>query len=96
MPFIGPLHGAAFLAPFPAFGNLISHVRAPYDQETEAWSSIRTDLEALSRIAILHQDDSSVAPTAGVLLTPWKSGGMEHGHRRRSYQPYTTVGNTLC
>jgi branched-chain amino acid transport system substrate-binding protein len=56
VPFIGPFTGAGFLRN-PSLGNVIN-VRASYDQETEAWvEHLTTDL-AISRIAILYQDDS--------------------------------------
>jgi branched-chain amino acid transport system substrate-binding protein len=56
VPFLAPFTGAAFLRD-PSLDNVVN-VRASYDQETEAWIEYLVDQLALSRIAILYQDDS--------------------------------------
>jgi len=56
VPFLAPFTGAEFLRD-PSLENVVN-VRASYDQETEAWIAYLVDQLALSRIAILYQDDS--------------------------------------
>lgn len=55
MPMIAPFTGAGFLRA-PELTNVIN-VRATYDAETQAWIDHLVDVEGLSDIAILYQDD---------------------------------------
>ena len=54
-PLIGPFTGAGFLRN-PELANTYN-IRGTYDQETEEWIKQLVDVEGLSRIAILYQDD---------------------------------------
>lgn len=56
VPFVGPFTGAGFLRD-PDLRNVIN-VRSSYDAETEAWVAHLTGDLAITRIAILYQDDS--------------------------------------
>lgn len=55
MPIVAPFTGAGFLRA-PELRN-ITNLRATYDAETQAWIDHLVDVEGLSRIAILYQDD---------------------------------------
>jgi ABC-type branched-subunit amino acid transport system substrate-binding protein len=55
MPMIAPFTGAGFLRD-PSMTNVIN-VRATYGAETQAWIDHLVDVEGLSKIAILYQDD---------------------------------------
>ncbi|WP_298838897.1 ABC transporter substrate-binding protein [uncultured Roseobacter sp.] len=55
MPMIAPFTGAGFLRA-PELDNVVN-VRATYDAETQAWIDHLVDVEGLTDIAILYQDD---------------------------------------
>ncbi len=55
MPMIAPFTGAGFLRA-PELSNVVN-VRATYDAETQAWIDHLVDVEGLTDIAILYQDD---------------------------------------
>ncbi|MEO9896246.1 MAG: ABC transporter substrate-binding protein [Paracoccaceae bacterium] len=55
MPVVGPFTGAGFLRD-PSLTNVIN-MRATYDAETQAWIDHLVDVEGLTDIAILYQDD---------------------------------------
>lgn len=55
MPIIAPFTGAGFLRD-PALTNVIN-LRATYDAETQAWIDYLVDVQGLTKIAILYQDD---------------------------------------
>ncbi len=56
VPFIGPFTGAEFLRN--PYSRYVVNVRASYFQETEAWIEHLTKDLAISKIAILYQDDA--------------------------------------
>lgn len=55
MPIVAPFTGAGFLRD-PALRN-VTNMRATYDAETQAWVDYLVDVERVSDIAILYQDD---------------------------------------
>jgi ABC-type branched-subunit amino acid transport system substrate-binding protein len=55
MPMIAPFTGAGFLRA-PDLANVVN-VRASYDAETQAWVDYLVDVEGVTDIAILYQDD---------------------------------------
>ena len=56
VPFIGPFTGAEFLRT--PYNRYVVNVRASYFQETEAWIDHLVKDLAISKIAILYQDDA--------------------------------------
>jgi len=56
VPFIGPFTGAEFLRN--PYNHYVVNIRASYFQETEAWIEHLTKDLAISKIAILYQDDA--------------------------------------
>jgi ABC-type branched-subunit amino acid transport system substrate-binding protein len=56
VPFIGPFTGAEFLRN--PYNRYVVNVRASYFQETEAWIEHLTKDLAISKVAILYQDDA--------------------------------------
>jgi len=56
VPFIGPFTGAEFLRN--PYNHYVVNIRASYFQETEAWIEHLTRDLAVSKIAILYQDDA--------------------------------------
>jgi branched-chain amino acid transport system substrate-binding protein len=56
VPFIGPFTGAEFLRT--PYNHYVVNIRASYFQETEAWIEHLTQDLAISKIAILYQDDA--------------------------------------
>jgi branched-chain amino acid transport system substrate-binding protein len=56
VPFIGPFTGAEFLRN--PYNHYVVNIRASYFQETEAWIEHLTKDLAVSKIAILYQDDA--------------------------------------
>lgn len=65
VPFVGPFTGAEFLRN--PYNRYVVNIRASYFQETEAWIEHLTKDLAISRIAILYQDDAfGIAGLEGV------------------------------
>ena len=58
VPYVAPFTGAAFLREIPGRGDNVINLRASYDDETEAMVAHLTDDLAISRIAVIYQDDS--------------------------------------
>ena len=56
VPFIGPFTGAEFLRN--PYNRYVVNIRSSYFQETEAWIDHLVKDLAISRIAILYQDDA--------------------------------------
>jgi ABC-type branched-subunit amino acid transport system substrate-binding protein len=65
VPFVGPFTGAEFLRN--PYNRYVVNIRASYFQETEAWIEHLTKDLAISKIAILYQDDAfGIAGLEGV------------------------------
>lgn len=65
VPFVGPFTGADFLRN--PYNRYVVNIRASYFQETEAWIEHLTKDLAISKIAILYQDDAfGIAGLEGV------------------------------
>ena len=58
VPYVAPFTGAAFLREIPGQGENVINLRASYDDETEAMVAHLTEDLAISRIAVMYQDDS--------------------------------------
>ena len=56
LPLVGPFTGAGFLRN--TENRNVYNLRGSYDAETEAWIAQLVDVQGLSKIAILYQDDS--------------------------------------
>ena len=93
IPLLGPFTGAGFLRD-PKNAN-VYNVRGTYDQETEEWIKQLVDVEGLTNIAILYQDDAFGKVGLSGVEKALKRRGMELSARGTYTRNTTDVKDAL-